>query len=201
MTKCPIIIGLTGSIGMGKSATLRLFASAGCAVFDADKVVHDLLSKGGKAVAKTAKLFPQALKNGAIDRKTVGREIFFYPAKLKILEAILHPLVMAEERRATKEAKAQKAAFLVLDIPLLFETKSDRRCDATVCVWAPARIQKERVLKRSGMTAEKLKALLSCQMKSADKKKRANFSIRTDKGFAYARRQVQSVLNRLRRDF
>ena len=173
------IIGLTGGIGMGKSTVARLLRRMGFAVYSADDAVHALLKKGGKGVAPVARLFPEAFKRGAIDRKILGRSVFGRPDKLHKLERILHPLARQIERRFVQEARRKKASAVILEIPLLFETGAESRCHLTLCVSAPRAVQKARVLARPGMTDEKLRAILARQMPHAEKRKQASFVIPT----------------------
>ena len=159
-----IILGLTGSIGMGKSTAARMLRRFGVPVHDADRVVHGLLAKGGAAVAAVEMVFgPEVIRDGAVDRPRLGARVFGDRAALGRLEAILHPLVRRAERRFLALAAARRAKVVVLDIPLLFETGGQRRMDATVVVTAPAFIQRLRVLARPGMSADKLDAILRVQ--------------------------------------
>ena len=192
-----IIIGLTGGIGMGKSTAAAILAEFGFPVHYADAVVHELLAKGGKAVKPIAKLFPETVKDGAIDRATLGRSVFGKPAQLKQLEKILHPLVVADEAEFVKKAKRRKAKAVILEIPLLFETKADKRCDVVICVSAPKAIQKDRVMKRKDMTAAKFKAILARQMPDQDKRNRADFVVGTGLGKANTKKQLRAILNHI----
>ena len=192
-----IILGLTGGIGMGKSTAAKILRGFGLPVHNSDDAVHALLKKGGKAVKLVAKLFPDAHKGGAIDRKIVGRAVFKDPRKLKKLEKILHPLVREAEGEFARRARAKKIPAIVLEIPLLFETGAERRCDATLCVTAPKAVQKARVMKRPNMTPARFKAILARQMPDDEKRKRADYVIRTDKGPADAKRHLMVVLNKL----
>ena len=186
------ILGLTGSVGMGKSATARFFAEAGAAVHDADAVVHRLYE--GEAVAAIERAFPDTTTGGKVDRTGLGARVLGDTAALKRLEAIIHPLVHDAERRLIAEAEAAGKQVVVLDIPLLFETGSDRRCDAVVVVSAPAEVQRARVLERPGMTPEKFDAILAKQMPDAEKRARADFVVDTSQGFEAARAQVRAIL-------
>lgn len=170
------LIGLTGSIGMGKSTTAKMFAEAGADVWDADSAVHRLYARGGAGVAPVAHLCPAAFRNGAIDRAALSNWVQADPAHLSRLEAVVHPLVGADRREFLAETKAE---IVVLDIPLLFEGGSADQMDLTVVVSAPADLQRERVLARPGMTPDKLEMILSRQMPDAEKRRRADVVIET----------------------
>ena len=191
-----IIVGLTGSIGMGKSTTAQMFRDEGCPVFDADAAVHDLYAKGGKAVPIIRSVFPDAIKDGAVDRSVLGEHMRADPLQLKVLESFIHPLV-SEAREAFFQTH-QDADIVVMDIPLLFETGLDKAVHKIVVVTAPAHIQRQRVMARAGMTAELFKSLLARQTPDAEKRKRAQFLIFTDRGLESAREQVQDILRELR---
>jgi dephospho-CoA kinase len=191
-----IIVGLTGSIGMGKSTTAQMFRDEGCPVFDADAAVHDLYAKGGKAVPIIRSVFPDAIKDGAVDRSVLGEHMRADPLQLKVLESFIHPLV-SEAREAFFQTH-QDADIVVMDIPLLFETGLDKAVHKIVVVTAPADIQRERVMGREGMTAELFGSLLARQTPDAEKRKRAQFLIFTDRGLESAREQVQDILRELR---
>lgn len=191
-----IVIGLTGSIGMGKSTTAALFAEEGIPVNDADQVVHDLYR--GEAVAPIAALFPDAVSDGVVDRKTLSENLAKNPAKFKELEAIVHPLVRARERRFLDEARAAGAEIVVLDIPLLFETGGADRVDRIVVVSCDPEIQRRRVLERPGMTAEKFEMILKRQLPDAEKRARADFVIDTGHGIEAARGRVRDVIAAIR---
>lgn len=186
------ILGLTGSLGMGKSTTAGFFAEAGVPVHDADAVVHRLYE--GEAAIAIEAAFPGTTADHKVDRGKLAARIVNDAEALKRLEAIVHPLVSAAKRRFLAEAEAAGAKIVVLDIPLLFETHGDERVDATVVVSAPADVQRQRVLARRGMTADKLDALLARQMPDAEKRKRADFVVDTSRGFDPARAQVQEIL-------
>lgn len=191
-----ITIGLTGSIGMGKSTTAAMFKEAGCPVFDADRAVHDLYEKGGEAVPIIRAVFPDAIKEGAIDRGVLGRYMREDPIQLEVLESFMHPLVGNKRTQFFEDNKS--ADITVLDVPLLFETGLDKFVDHIVVVTAPAKIQRARVLSREGMTEELFKVLLSKQMPDAIKRKRADTLIFTDMGLENAREQVHSLLRKIR---
>jgi dephospho-CoA kinase len=189
------VIGLTGSIGMGKSTAADLFRRRGVPVYDADRAVHGLSAKGGKAVPAIARAFPGAVIDGAVDRKTLGAMVFGNAAALKKLEAILHPLVAEKRRAFLRRARARRAPIVVLDVPLLFETGGDALADVIVVVSAPAFLQTARVMKRPGMTAEKLAGILSHQMPDGEKRRRADLVIRTGAGKRAAQRQIDRLLS------
>ncbi len=194
-----ILVGLTGSIGMGKSATAKLFAAEGVPVYDADLAVHDLYAKGGAAVAPIAVSFPGAVKDGAVDRDRLSAMVLGQQDALKTLEAIVHPLVrQVQVDWLTKHAKAGEG-IVVLDVPLLFETSSEKNFQEIVVVSAPEEVQRARVLGRPGMTAEKLDDILMRQIPDAQKRERADFIIETSKGIDDARGQVQAVLQAIKK--
>ena len=184
------VLGLTGSIGMGKSATADLFRKLGVPVHDADATVHRLYR--GRAAPLIEKPFPGTVADGAVDRTKLGAAVLNSPERMKELEAIVHPLVREEEENFLARVSALPIA--VLDIPLLFETGGETRCDAALVVTAPAEVQRERVLARPGMTAEKFSAILAKQMPDADKRARAHFLVDTSRGFPSAEAQVRSIL-------
>lgn len=190
-----ILLGLTGSIGMGKSATARMFAETGTPVYDADAAVHRLYAKGGAAVAPVGEAFPGVVKDGAVDREALSRAVLNNPAAMKTLESIVHPLVRREQERFLEEQRRAGAPVVVLDIPLLFEGGGERFLDAVIVVSAPAATQRARVLKRPGMTEAKFEAILAKQMADAEKRRRADFVINTGLGFEEARAQVRQVLD------
>jgi dephospho-CoA kinase len=191
----PFILGLTGSIGMGKSATAGHFRQSGVPVFDADDAVARLYE--GAAVAQVEAAFPGVTRDGAIDRQALAAAVLGKPDAIRRLEAIVHPLVRREEMVFLDAASASGAGLVVLDIPLLFETGGESRCDAVVVVSAPAETQRERVLTRPGMGEEKLAAILARQMPDVEKRKRAHFIVDTSRGHADARFQVQGLLRAL----
>ena len=187
-----VVIGLTGSIGMGKSTTARFFAEAGVPVYDADAAVHRLYA--GEAVALVEAAFPGVSTPGGIDRAELGRRVVGDPEALRRLEAIVHPLVRREEERFLAAAEAAGVSIAVLDIPLLFETGGERRVDAVVVVTAPPEVQRARTLQRPGMTEETYRAVLAKQMPDEEKRRRADFVVDTSEGFDSARRQVHAIL-------
>ncbi|MDP1630119.1 MAG: dephospho-CoA kinase [Caulobacter sp.] len=193
-----ITVGLTGSIGMGKSTTAAMFAAEGVPVYDADAEVHALYARGGAAVAPIEAAFPGVVRDGAVDRAVLSQRVIGVPEALKQLEAIVHPLVGASRVAFFESAQAAGADIVVLDIPLLFETGGEKRVDAVVVVSAPADVQRARVLARPGMDEAKLDAILARQMADVEKRVRAHFIIDTSQGLEPARAQVRAVLARLR---
>jgi dephospho-CoA kinase len=189
-----VVIGLTGSIGMGKSTTARFFAEAGVPVHDADAAVHRLYV--GAAVPLVEAAFPGVSTAAGIDRGELAKRVVGDPLALARLEAIVHPLVRVEEVRFLADAERAGAAVAVLDIPLLFETGADSRVDAVVVVTAPPDIQRARTLDRPGMTEERYRALLAKQMPDAEKRRRADFLVDTSQGFDFARHQVHAILQK-----
>ena len=187
-----IILGLTGSLGMGKSTTAKMFAAEGVPVHDADAAVHRLYE--GEAVPLIEAAFPGSTAGGKVDREKLAKRVLAEPAAIKKLEAIVHPLVRQAEERFLTEAARQGATVAVLDIPLLFETGGDKRCDAVVVVSAPSGTQRARVLERPGMTEQKFQALAAKQMPDADKRARADFIVDSGQGFEAARQQVREIL-------
>ena len=185
------VIGLTGSIAMGKSTTARLFAEEGVPVHDADAAVHRLYQ--GEAVAPIEAAFPGATKNGKVDRPALGQRVAGDNEALRRLEQIVHPLVRGTETEFLRQAEASGAKVVVLDIPLLFETGGDQRVDAVVVVSAPAEVQRARLLAR-GIGMERLGALLARQMPDAEKRARADFVVDSSQGIEHARAQVRQIL-------
>jgi dephospho-CoA kinase len=187
------ILGLTGSIGMGKSTAAAMFRRDGIAVHDADAVVHDLLRRGGAAVPAVEAAFPGVVRDGAVDRRALGARVFGDPAALRRLEAILHPLVRRRLRRFLLQAGRRGDALVVLDIPLLFETRGERFCDGVAVVSAPRLLQRQRVLARPGMTPEKFAAILAAQMPDRDKRRRADWVVPTGLGRRASRLALRAV--------
>jgi len=188
------VIGLTGGIGMGKSASATILRELGLPVYEADKAVHVLLRKGGKAVRPVARLSPSSLQHGAINRKHLGQLVFGDPGKLRKLEKILHPLVQQAEAHFLQKARKRKAKAAVLEIPLLFETGADKRCDYVICVMASKAVQRKRVMQRSGMTEKKLRAIRARQMSDQKKRKLADFVVNTGNGWKRTRQQLERAL-------
>lgn len=195
-----IILGLTGSIGMGKSTAARQLRRLGVPVYDADAAVHRLLVKGGAAVGAIERAFPQVICDGAVDRRRLGARVFGDAAGLACLEAILHPLVRRQERQFVERARRRRLRIVALDVPLLFEAGGAGRVDAVAVVTCPAFLQKQRVLARPGMTSGKLAAIVGHQMPDWQKRRRADFIIPTGIGFRPALRKLQSAVTLLRRN-
>jgi dephospho-CoA kinase len=189
------IVGLTGSLGMGKSTTADFFTEEGVPVHDADAVVHRLYA--GEAAPLIEAAFPGTTADGRVDRARLAERVVGDAAALARLESIIHPLVRREEEHFLADARAAGAPVAVLDIPLLFETGADRRCDAVVVVSAPADVQRRRAMARRGMTADKFDALLAKQMPDEDKRRRADFIVDSSQGFDFARAQVRAILRTL----
>jgi dephospho-CoA kinase len=187
------VLGLTGSIGMGKTTTAGFFAQAGVPVYDADTVVHQLYE--GEAVPLIEAAFPGTTRAGKVDRKSLAANVLDNPDALRKLEAIVHPLVRAIECRFLDEAEARSAPVVVLDIPLLLETRGEKETDAVVVVSAPAEVQRARAMQRPGMTEQKFEAILRQQMPDAEKRRRADFVVDTSQGFEAARAQVHAILD------
>jgi dephospho-CoA kinase len=186
------VLGLTGSIGMGKSATAAIFRRFGVPVHDADAAVHALYR--GPAAPLIEAAFPGTVVDGVVDRAALGRLVLGSPERLKQLEGIVHPLVRAQEEGFLARAVASGAAVAVLDIPLLLETGAQGRCDAILVVTAPGSVQEERVLARADMTREKFEAIRLKQMPDAEKRRRAHFLVETGRGHAAAEAQVRDIL-------
>jgi dephospho-CoA kinase len=191
------VIGLTGSVAMGKTDTARLFAELGIPVFDSDAVVHKLYAKGGKAVPAVKRLCPEAIVAGAVDRRLLSAALMDDPDLLAKLEAAVHPLVRAELTRFLADEKSKNSKFVVVDVPLLFETGREKEFDIIVVVSAPAEIQKRRALARPGMTEEKLALILSRQLPDAMKRSKADYVVETGRGHDFARGQVNRIVNQL----
>ena len=193
-----ITLGLTGSIGMGKSATAAMFAEEGCPVYDADAEVHRLYAKGGAAVAPVDAAFPGVAEDGAINRARLSAQVVGDNAALDRLNGIVWPLLGTARREFFRKAEEDGVAIVVLDIPLLFETGGERNMDAVVVVSAPADIQRQRVLAREDMNEAKLDAILARQMADAEKRARAHFVVDTGRGFEAARAQVRDIIATLK---
>jgi dephospho-CoA kinase len=186
------ILGLTGSIGMGKSTTAGFFREAGVPVHDSDAVVHRLYE--GEAVGPVEAAFPGVAVDGKVDRAKLAEKLVGDPDAIRKLEAIVHPLVRAVSQRFVEDQAARGARVIVLDIPLLLETGGENKVDAVVVVSAPPEVQRARVLSRAGMSADKLDALLARQMSDADKRARAHFVVDSSRSFDSARAQVHGIL-------
>ncbi len=193
-----IVLGLTGSIGMGKTTASAMFADAGVPVHDADEAVHRLYA--GRAAPIIEAAFPGTVADGMVDRQKLGAAVIGNDAAMKKLEAIVHPLVREEEQAFLRAAEAKGAPIVLLDIPLLFETGGEKRVDRVVVVSAPEDVQRERVLTRPGMTQEKFDAILARQTQDAEKRARADFVLDTSGSFDGLRRQVNDVIEKLRRN-
>lgn len=194
-----IVLGLTGSIGMGKSTAARMLAAMGAPVCDSDAVVHTLLGKGGAAVPAIDAAFPGVVRDGAVDRRALGAAVFGNPDALKRLEVILHPKVQEAQRIFLRKAAQRRVKVAVLDIPLLFETGGERRVDRTIVVTAPFLVQKARVLARPGMTPEKFAGILARQMPDAEKRRRADFVVNTGDGRRSTRRALREIIAKTKR--
>lgn len=192
-----IVLGLTGSVGMGKSTATAMLRRLGVPVHDADEAVHRLLAPGGGAVQAVAAAFPEALREGGIDRTALGRRVFGDPAALRRLERILHPLVRAEESRFLRNARASRRAVAAIDVPLLLETGGERRCDVVIVVSAPPFLQRARVMARPGMTKARFEAVLAKQMPDHEKRRRADFVLPSGLGRAVMQRRLVRILERL----
>ena len=188
----PFVLCLTGSLGMGKSTAAKFFAQAGVPVHDSDAVVHALYE--GEAVAAIERAFPGSTANGKVDRAKLAAMVLGDSSALARLEAIVHPLVSVSTDRFLAAAQARGEPVVVLDVPLLFEARLERRCDAVVVVSAPAEVQRRRALDRPGMTEEKFAAILAKQMSDGEKRRRADFVVDSAQGFDAARAQVRDIL-------
>jgi len=193
------ILGLTGSIGMGKTVAAGDFARLGVPVHDSDAVVHDLMSKGGEAVEEVASAFPGVLEKGAINRGQLGKQVFGDDDALKKLERILHPKVRERETAFLGWHARQRTQAIVLDVPLLFETGGQKRCDAVAVVSAPLREQRRRVLKRPGMSPERFDKILAYQMPDVKKRQLADYVIQTGLGRAYSLQMIRQIVTIVRR--
>jgi dephospho-CoA kinase len=189
------VLGLTGSLGMGKSTTANFFAEEGVPVHDADAVVHRLYE--GEATPLIEAAFPGTTSGGKVDRVKLGERVLGDAQAIKKLEQIVHPLVAAARDRFLAEAERSGAKVAVLDIPLLFETGGDERCDAVVVVSAPADVQRARAFERPGMDEQKFSAILAKQMPDDEKRRRADFVVDTSQGYEAARAQVRDILRRV----
>ncbi|MBR0958602.1 dephospho-CoA kinase [Bradyrhizobium japonicum] len=186
------ILGLTGSIGMGKSTTAKLFAEAGVPVYDADAAVHQLYE--GEAAPAIEAAFPGTTVNGKVDRQKLSARVVHDPAAIKQLEQIVHPMLGASRQKFFADAEAAKAPVVVLDIPLLFETGGEKRVDAVVVVSTSPELQRERVLARGTMDEAKLDAIIAKQTPDAEKRKRADFVVDTSHGLEPVRAQIKHIL-------
>ncbi len=194
-----VILGLTGSIGMGKTVAAEMFRRAGVPVHDADRAVHGLLATGGIGVAAVAEAFPGVVRDGHVDRAALAGKVFGDDEALSRLEAIIHPLVRRRERGFLRAAAAQGRRLVVLAVPLLFETGGERRCDGVVVVSAARPVQEARVLKRPGMTRQRLRFILSRQMCDVKKRRRADFVVATGLGRGFSLRAIKKIVKVTRR--
>lgn len=190
-----VVAGLTGSIGMGKSATVDMFRRLGVPVHDSDAAVHELYS--GDAVDPVGKAFPGVVRDGSVDRSLLAQRVLNDPQAMKRLEAMIHPMVAAHRRSFVSQMRRSGSPLVVLDVPLLFETGADADVDVRIVVTAPVDVQKQRVLARPGMTPEKFAAILGRQMPDEEKRRRADIVIDTSRGFAAVERDVKDIVNRL----
>jgi dephospho-CoA kinase len=191
------IVGLTGSIAMGKSDTLRMFAEAGIPTFDADHVVHRLYARGGRGVTAVERLCPAAVVDGAVDRRRLSEAIETKPSLLAEIERAVHPLVRQELDRFLEDERAKQTELVVIDVPLLFETRREKEFDSIVVVSAPPHVQKSRAMARPDMTEEKFNLILSRQTPDAEKRARAHFIVDTGAGHESARSQVRRIVSQL----
>lgn len=194
-----MIVGLTGSIGMGKSTAAKMLREMGVPVYDADAAVHALQAPGGAALPPIEAAFPGVVKNGVLDRQALGARVFGDKQALRKLEAIVHPLVGQRQRAFLKQAAQRREPLVVLDIPLLFEGLGERRVDATLVVSAPAFLQRRRVMERPGMTAEKLDGILRQQVADAVKRRKATIVIPTGMGLAPTREALAKAVAELKK--
>jgi dephospho-CoA kinase len=193
------VIGLTGGIGMGKSTAANTFKRLRVPVFDADAAVHALQARGGRAVAPIAAAFPGTVRDGRVDREALRQAVLGKPEAMRRLERIVHPLVRGEELRFLAAARRRAERLVVLDIPLLFETRGEGRCDLVVVVTAPAAVQRWRVLRRPGMTEERLRYILSRQMPDREKRRRADLLVHTGQSRHAAQRAIRKLVREIRR--
>jgi dephospho-CoA kinase len=194
------IVGLTGSIGMGKSTAAAMLRRLGLPVHDADAAVHRLMEKGGAAVDAVEAAFPGVTQDGAVDRRALGAQVLGDDAAMKRLERILHPLVRAEALAFLAKQARLRRPLVVLDIPLLFETGGDQLCDAVIVVSAPPFVQRLRVLRRPGMTEAKMQSIMARQMPDAEKRRRADFVVQTGLGKLHSLRQLDGIVRLLKSD-
>ncbi len=188
-----IILGLTGSIGMGKSTTAKLFEEAGVPVYDADAAVHKIYE--GEAAPAIEAAFPGTTVNGKVDRNKLSAKVVHDPAAMKRLEQIVHPMLGASRQKFLHDAEQSGAAVAVVDVPLLFETGGEKRVDAVVVVTTTPEIQRQRILERDNMTGEKLAAILARQLPDAEKRKRADFVVDTSHGLDPVRARIRDIVD------
>ncbi len=194
-----VIVGLTGSIGMGKSETAKMFRQLGVAVYDADAAVHGIYAPGGPAVAPLEAAFPGVTGAAGVDREALAKRVLNDPAALKKLESIVHPLVGQVQRDFLINAAAGGAELIIIDVPLLYETGGEKRVDCVVVVSAPYELQRQRVLERPGQSEEKFQSILAKQVSDEEKRRRANFIIDSSNGIDAAFEQVKTILPQLKK--
>ena len=194
-----IIAGLTGSIGMGKSETAKMFRALGIPVYDADAAVHAIYAPGGSAVAPVEAAFPGVTNANGVDRDALAKRVLNDPAALKKLEAIVHPLVGLEQQKFLEQAAAENRELIVIDVPLLYETGGQKRVDCVVLVSAPYELQRERVLARPGMSEEKFQSILAKQVTDAQKRQLADYIIDSSQGLESAMAQVAALIPLLKK--
>ena len=192
------VIGLTGSIGMGKSTTAAMFRAAGIPVYDADAAVHAAYDVGGVAVAPVGEAFPGVVKDGRVAREALRQAVLGKPEQMARLNGIVHPLIGAARGEVFEQARAAGADMIVMDVPLIFETGGQRNMAAVIVVSAPPEMQRDRVLAREGMTRERLDQILAQQMPDAEKRALADYVIDTGRGLAAAQAQVTDIIAKLR---
>jgi dephospho-CoA kinase len=192
-----MILGLTGSIAMGKSTTAAMLRRLGVPVCDSDAIVHRAMAKGGVAVASVRRAFKGVAKDGAVDRAALGEVVFDDPKALRRLEAILHPLVFEAQTRFLKQAAARRERLAVLDVPLLFESGTDARCDAVIVVSAPRFLQAARALGRPGMDRNRLDSIMAHQMPDSEKRRRADFVVATGNGRRHTLQRLKTIVTML----
>lgn len=193
------IIGLTGSIGMGKSTTAAMFREAGIPVYDADAEVHKAYDVGGAAVEPVGAAFPGVVRDGKVDREELRKRVLGNPEALKVLNGIVHPIVGRARAAVFEEAEKAGADMVILDVPLIFETGGEKNMHKVIVVSAPAEMQRARVLAREGMTPDRLDAILAQQVPDAEKRARADYVVDTGQGLEKARQQVAAIIADLRR--
>lgn len=198
MNQGTVVIGLTGSIGMGKTTAANMLRRLGLPVFDADATVHELQRPGGAALPEIAKVFPGLVKKGILDREGLAKRVFEEPGNLRQLEEIVHPLVHDAEQRFFMRVATGRTGIAVLEIPLLFESGAEHRCDFTIVVSAPSFVQKARVLWRPGMTITKFNAILAQQLSDAESRSRADFIVPTGMGRRYTLNALRGVVRLIR---
>ena len=192
------VIGLTGSIGMGKSTTAAMFREAGIPVYDADAAVHAAYDVGGIAVGPVGEAFPGVVRDGRVDREALRQAVLGKPEAMARLNGIVHPLIGRDRAAVFEQAAASGADMIIMDVPLIFETGGEKNMDAVIVVSAPAKMQRERVLAREGMNPERLDAILAQQVPDAEKRARADYVVDTGQGLEHARAQVQAIIAALR---